>query len=298
MPKYSMPFIAKIHRFLKVCLVINKLEIDQNATYNYTQNSCQIFYTSPNYYKIEIEKLNQTTDILLRYIHQKSIKENFYFFDCPSQVYTNHYENRKQIFLKKYIDSTEIDFIESELHNLQQPKQHQMLRINYKCINKFLSKKNKELINFDHLRNNQNAGESIIRFNNKSVTVNYSQLVKTNDKWKYSYNKKIAFLNDRLNEFHDDDTSPTLQVKESKIEYQLTTNQTIILLDSAGFFSNPIFENVSKNKQSTLLGEILQRNSKKINESIGKLEKSPKENGKNYQKDITKVEQIINNLRK
>jgi hypothetical protein len=154
MPKYSMPFIAKIHRFLKVCLVINKLEIDQNATYNYTQNSCQIFYTSPNYYKIEIEKLNQTTDILLRYIHQKSIKENFYFFDCPSQVYTNHYENRKQIFLKKYIDSTEIDFIESELHNLQQPKQHQMLRINYKCINKFLSKKNKELINFDHLRNN------------------------------------------------------------------------------------------------------------------------------------------------
>ncbi len=293
-----MPFIAKIHHFLKVCLVINKLEIDHNYSYNYTQNSCRIYYSLPNHYKIEIEKLNQTTDVLLRYIYQKSIQENFYFFDCPSQVYTNHYENRKQIFLKKHIDSTEIDFIESELHSLQQPKQYQMLRINYKCINKFLSKKNKELINFDYLKNNQNAGESIIRFNNKSATVNYSQLIKTNDKWKYSYNKKIAFLNNRLDEFRDDNTSTTLQVKESKKEYQLTTNQTIILLDSTGFFSNPVFENVSKRRQSNLLGEILQRNSTKINESIGKLENSPKENGKNYQKDITKVEQIINNLRK
>ncbi len=302
MPKYSMPFIAKIYRFLRVCLEMNELEDkkdpNQNYTYNYAQNSCKIYYNSPNYYKIEIEKLYQTSDVLLRYIYQKSIKENYYFFDCPSQVYINHFENRREIFLNRYIDSSGTDFIQSELHNLQNPKQSQIITIKYKCINKFLAKKKKELINFDHLRFNQNSGASIICFNKKSATINYSQLVKTDNTWKYSHQKKIIFLKEKLNNLKYNSEMVTITANEVKPKYQITVNQTVILLDSLGIFSHPTMENISLNKQSDLISSITKRNSKNIKTFISKLNKSPSNNGEQYLKDFNKVEQLLVNLKK
>jgi len=297
-----MPFTARIHRFFKVCLDINALHnwniFTQNNTFNYTENSCKISYNNHNPYRKEIEKLNHSSEILLRYIYQKSIRENYYFFDCPSQVYTNHYENRKQSFLDHHIDSGEIDFVQSELENLNNPKSNQIINIKYKCINKFLAKKNKELVNFNHLRENQNSATSMIRFNKKSMTIDYSQLVKTDNTWRYSHQKKVNFLKKKLGDLKNGLDSSVLSVNEAKPVYKITTNQAVILFDSLGIFSHPSIENMSLVKQSDLISSILKKNSKNVSVFIGKLNNSPSENGKQYLQDIRKVGQLLNDNKK
>jgi len=300
MPKYSMPFIAKIHRFLRVCLEINQLEINkvtnQNYTYNYAQDSCEIYYNSPNNYKIEIEKLNHTSDVLLRYIYKKSVEENYYFFDCPAEVYINHYENRKRRFLNNYIDSNESDFVNAEIKNLENPKQYQIITIKYKCINKFLAKKNKEFINFNHLRASKNSNSNIIEFKQKSAIINYTQLIKTNDTWKYSHRNKIKFLKLKLVEIKENSLSQLPEKSEDLNSKQLSTNQIVILFDKVGIFSLPAFDSAYKAQLNTLLSDVLNKNSSKIKKSIRKLENTTVT--KNYQDDIDKVDQLLMNLKK
>ena len=300
MPKYSMPFIAKMYRFLRVCLEINELEnkknTNQNSTYNYAQDSCEIYCNSTNYFKIEIEKLNHTSDILLRYIYRKSVVENYYFFDCPSEIYVNHYENRKQRFINNYIDSNESDFINSEIKNLENPKQHQIITIKYKCINKFLAKKNKEFINFDHLRTSKNSNSNIIEFKQKSAIINYTRLIKTNNTWKYSHRNKIKFLNLKLVEIKENSLSQLSEKSEDLNSKQLSTNQIVILFDKVGVFSLPAFDTIFKTKLSALLSCVLNKNSSKIRGSIRKLEN--KKITQNYQDDIDKVDELLINMKK
>ena len=77
---------------------------------------------------------------------------------------------------------------------------------------------------------------------------------------------------------------------------QLTTNQIVLLLQEIGFFAHPKIEDAPKVKQAELIGLISGLNQKNIKTHIKKLEKSLSVNGEHYQKDIDKINKILDNL--
>jgi len=248
-------------------------------------------------YQNEFSKLKQTSNVLLRYIYRKSKKENFYFFDCPFEVYINHYDPRKTKFLENNIDAEEIHFIQQEIGHLEQPAKHKNIKIKYRCINKYLRENNNKTINFSGFKDADYSYNSVIYFNEKSLTINYSKLINSNATWQYSYQKKLEFLNYRLEEIKEEQRK-ILVKKEIPVKInQLTINQAVILLDNLGAFSNNFFENTSKKKQAEIIGQLIGKNAKNVKIAIEKLDKSPSENGIRYKKDINKISQILEDLR-
>lgn len=108
-------------------------------------------------------------------------------------------------------------------------------------------------------------------------------------------NKMIAFLESKKN----NKTTLTPSQNNDDVEEnakQLTVNQAIILLDKLGVFSDKTLENLPNTKKAELLGLLLGRNVKNIKTSIEKLELKPSEITPNYQKDIDKIQRILDNL--
>lgn len=77
---------------------------------------------------------------------------------------------------------------------------------------------------------------------------------------------------------------------------QLTVNQSIILLDKLGIFNDKAFDRVSNVKKAKLISQLLGKNWKNIKTSIESLEKKPSELGTGYQKDIDKIQKLLDNL--
>ena len=77
---------------------------------------------------------------------------------------------------------------------------------------------------------------------------------------------------------------------------QLTVNQLVILLDKLGLFNSPKIENLPNTKKAILVSQLIGKNEKNIKTAIEKLELKPSEIKPNYQKDLDKVQQLLNNL--
>lgn len=77
---------------------------------------------------------------------------------------------------------------------------------------------------------------------------------------------------------------------------QLTTNQIVLLLQEVGFFAYPKILDSHKTKQAKLISSITGLNEKNIKTAIEKLDKKPSELTANYQKDIDKINQILDDL--
>lgn len=77
---------------------------------------------------------------------------------------------------------------------------------------------------------------------------------------------------------------------------KLTNNQTVLLLQEIGFFSHPKIEEASKVKQAALIRQLTGYDAKNIKTKIELLGNNPKENGAQYAKDQTKIENILNDL--
>jgi hypothetical protein len=83
---------------------------------------------------------------------------------------------------------------------------------------------------------------------------------------------------------------------ETENANQLSVNQAIILLDKLGVFSTDTFENKPNTKKAKLISQLLGKNEKNIKTSIEKLELKKSELGAGYQRDLDKVQQLLNNL--
>ena len=83
---------------------------------------------------------------------------------------------------------------------------------------------------------------------------------------------------------------------ESENINQLSVNQAIILLDKLGVFNDKALENLSNVKKAKLISQLIGKNEKNIKTAIQKLELKPSEITPNYQKDIDKIERILENL--
>ncbi len=220
-----------------------------------------------------------------------SVQNNYFFYDCAFSVYENHYEQRLLEFIREHIDASESDFIKQEIEDVYNPKKMRVL------------------------------------LHNKE-TVLYHKFIESEQKLNFSKNKKIAFLTEKLkNEGwvikssddvyieHYDRTIPgeiffekmteieknENDLKETpgyttRTEKQLTSNQIVLLLQETGFFAHPKIESAPKTKQSELISKICGLNAKNLKTKIENLDKKRSELGKNHQKDIDKIDDILNNL--
>ncbi len=101
--------------------------------------------------------------------------------------------------------------------------------------------------------------------------------------------KIIAFIESRSNNTKKENTN-------SKNPNQLTTNQAVILLDKLGFFSNEIIELLPNTKKAALISKLIGKDDKNIKTAIQNLELKPKDIKAGYQKDLDKVQQLLNSF--
>jgi len=294
-----MSFIAGIHHFLMLCLEINELEYNSNCKIENILNGLSFDFeaidTINKRREAGLGKLKYRSGILLQHIFKRSHSENFYFFDCPLKVYENHYEKRKLLFLKLNRDCVERDFIKTELQHLANPTTKKNITFNFSCVNEYLEKNDKELIDFDRLKNACYSLNSFITFDEKMGTINYSGLAADLESSSFTSRQKIEFLKNKLKKFKKKKVSNPVQ-DAALNPNQLSVNQIIIFLDQLGVFANPQFENLSKNKQAKAISLLVGKNSKNIKTAIEKLDKTPSAIGQGFSKDLAKIQELIAKL--
>lgn len=220
-------------------------------------------------------------------LYKESLVLDYYYFDCPASLYIKNFESRKKKYLDINIDADEKDFIFSEVKYF-----------NNGMINRVFF--------FDSILPNY-----------------YKDYIEYNERYKTSLRRKLEYLNQKSEKYNltidiQEDTNiyneynniigygteATIGTKEeTKLEHietkskdQLSANQIVLLLQETGFFTHPKIEDASKVKKAELISQITGIHPKTIKTNIEKLEKMPSENGANYQKDIDKTYQILDDL--
>lgn len=83
---------------------------------------------------------------------------------------------------------------------------------------------------------------------------------------------------------------------ETENANQLSVNQAVILLDRLGLFSSSKLENLPNTKKAKLISQLIGKNDKNIKTAIEKLELKSSEIKPNHQRDIDKIERLLDNL--
>ncbi|TKS57402.1 hypothetical protein [Mesohalobacter halotolerans] len=147
-----------------------------------------------------IDRIKSEVTVLISKLRKLSEDENYYFFDCPFSVYVNHYEKRKDFFIKNNIDANEIDFVKDEI---------------IKRVDK---------------RNERMLGYSVFE-------IYYHRLIYIKKSLDYSEDKKINFLEKKLADFgftvdyyfDEDNDKTTCFFNEIEDNNNLDTNTTTVI---------------------------------------------------------------------
>ena len=108
-------------------------------------------------------------------------------------------------------------------------------------------------------------------------------------------NKMIAFLESKRTNSNNA-MSNIENSNETETINQLSVNQAVILLDKLGVFTDKTLDNVSNVKKAKLVSQLLGKNWKNIKTSIESLEKRQSELGSGYQRDLDKIQKLLDNL--
>lgn len=188
--------------------------------------------------------------------------------------------------------SNYIDFVEDKI------KETPYFSIPNNSLSKWIDKYNLQDLEFPYLENNEVKQLISMSVNFHHLTEEDRELMEDIQIDFYYYasmieaNKIFDFLQTKK-------SKPSIKIENNKEEEnvnQLTVNQAIILLDRLGVFTDKTFENVPNTKKAKLMSLLLGKNDKNIKTAIEKLELKPNEITPNYQKDIDKIERILNNL--
>lgn len=184
-----------------------------------------------------------------------------------------------------------LDFVEDKIRKTP------YFEIEKYILDKWISKYNLKNVEFPYLENTE--VKRLI-----SMSVNFYQLEKDDmalmediqtDFYSYASmveaNKIVDFIQNK--KFKSNKTKPE---PEPENPNQLSVNQAIILLDKLGVFSTDAFENKPNTKKAKLISQLLGKNEKNIKTAIEKLELKPKEVTNGYQRDLDKIQQLLNNL--
>lgn len=105
----------------------------------------------------------------------------------------------------------------------------------------------------------------------------------------------LDYYSKQLISFLESQKSTKTKNNDIKVK-QLSSNQIVLMLQEIGFFTHPKIEDATKVKQSKLISLIVGLNDKNIKTNIEKLDKNPSKNGVNYQKDIAKINKLLDDL--
>lgn len=214
-----------------------------------------------------------------------------YLYDFSTLLEKDEIENNYilQYSLINSLSNSIQNEIEDNLILLTKKKSEIYLKKLYDITNVTLDRINQELLHFE---NGQLKEVFDISYN----------LVKDNEYVLYaceSFSKVKKKRLEKLLEVIDINLqyykSSESQISDKKPN-QLTTNQIVLLLQEIGFFTHPKIEDASKVKQAELISLITGLNEKNIKTAIQKLDKKPSELKVNYEKDIIKINQILDNL--
>ncbi|WP_288955748.1 hypothetical protein [uncultured Polaribacter sp.] len=112
-------------------------------------------------YDFDIRMLEVNLEENFKKLYNYSLSNNFYYFDCPSKVYINEFEKRKEKFFKTNIDAEELDFLKDEIEYFCSPR-----------VNRVIG-------------DNQDF--------------NYDKYIIEPKKYKFSLQRKIDFLTEKIN---------------------------------------------------------------------------------------------------
>ena len=179
--------------------------------------------------------------------------------------------------------------IEDNLILLTKEKSEIYLKKLYDITNVTLDRINQELLHFENgqLKEVFDITYSLVK-DNEYVLYACESLSKVKKK---RLERLIEVIDINLQYYKNSES----QINDKK-ENQLTTNQIVLLLQEIGFFSHSKVLDSQKTKQAKLISNITGLNEKNIKTAIEKLDKKPSELTANYQKDIDKINQILNDL--
>lgn len=248
-----------------------------------------------NKYSEDLDTLKHNIFLLLKELYYSSTKDNYFYFDCSTEVYEKHYELRKNKFFDEILDSTEEDFLISEVKYFSNQNSNRCLDngifdfFNYSSYieeysNRYRIPLNKKLKFLDNK----------LKFYNKTLEIKENIFDSDgygNDFGPYT---EVTIIENKSNQFTIKQPHETSEVDNNT--KQLTSNQIVLLLQETGFFTNSIIANAPKTKQSELISKITGLNAKNIKNKIENLDKKPSELGENYQNDIYKINFILSKM--
>lgn len=215
-----------------------------------------------------------------------SISENFYFLDCPFNVYKDTYETRLKLYLNEYQIEDESLFLKEELNTLINPPHNKYEVFRNYCQNKLYNSSFNSKITF--IRE---------KLSNLGWVINLDPELNGIPK-NFEYDNNMIFIKERFDPslIRKIDVSAVNKVDSASKKEQLTANQIVILLDKIAFFTYPIIENASKVKQANLIKLITGIHEKTIKNNIEKLDNKSLKKDVNYQNDLDKIDQILRDL--
>jgi hypothetical protein len=159
---------------------------------------------------------------------------------------------------------------------------------------------NEYQIGLDPILNNSFKGNPI----ELVLNTHYNDMEKFSPEKDKAYNAQLDFYqyfcryyaNKLIEYFESKMTINENIIIETENANQLSVNQAIILLDKLGVFSADTFENKPNTKKAKLISQLLGKNEKNIKTSIEKLELKKSELSAGYQRDLDKIQQLLNNL--
>tara|TARA_R110002033_G_scaffold42885_1_gene84122 strand:+ start:8526 stop:9380 length:855 start_codon:yes stop_codon:yes gene_type:complete len=235
----------------------------------------------------KIQDLDTSIGILIGRLYKTSLNLNYYYFDCPSQVYINHIEEREKIYFDENIEADEKDFLLKEVQYFNNPEVNRVLDFgNFDCYSYEKYIDYEERFKITIRRKLEYLSQRLEKYNLKIDIQEATNIIDDNGNM-IDYGTEAIVRN-----VIDLETDPI----ESNSKNQLTANQIILLLQETGFFTHPNIEDASKVKQAELISLITGLHQKNIKTNIQKLDKSVSENGANYQKDIDKINKILDDL--
>lgn len=189
------------------------------------------------------------------------------------------------------------DHLEFKINEVEKCNYDKNADINY--IKKWF---NEYQIGLDPILNNSFDGNPFEHI----LNTHYNDLEKSSLEKDKTYNAQLDFYqyfcryyaNELIAYFKSKMTNIESFIFETESENinQLSVNQAIILLDKLGVFNDKALENLSNVKKAKLISQLIGKNEKNIKTAIQKLELKPSEITPNYQKDIDKIERILENL--
>lgn len=211
---------------------------------------------------------------LLERLFRNSIEDNFYFFDCPLDVYKNTFDGRFEKFKEINLDADRADFIQAEIRKLYNPEEDRVAMTEcYHSFSEGLASFKTSLDKKKAFLKEELSNEGYYMSNGPIENASLYEDTPLDDEIRFDVLKDVR-----------------------DVKLQMTANQIVILLEAVGFFSNKKIYLKSQAKQSELISKVTGLNVKNIATYISKLGEKKSGLGANYQKDLDYIDSLLEDV--